>query len=131
MQRIGNVRYQPSRESAPPMPDLSELWIRMTELYGHRWLSQYGETPADTWIRGLADMSTADLGTGIIACVKSGESWPPSLPEFRAYCRPPKRENAAAYVYSGPMLPHKLSDEDRAKGRAAIAAAMRVALEAR
>ena len=65
-------------------------------------------------------MSAADLGQGIIACLKSGEAWPPSLPEFRAYCRP-KRENAAAYRYSGPMLPHTLDDDARAKARALIA----------
>lgn len=66
-------------------------------------------------------MSAADLGQGITGCVKSGEPWPPSLPEFRAFCRPPKRENAGAYRYNGPSLPHLLSDEERAKGRAALA----------
>lgn len=65
-------------------------------------------------------MSTADLGVGLAGCLKGGE-WPPSLPEFRALCRPPKRENAAAYRYTGPSLPHLLSDEERATGRAALA----------
>ena len=66
-------------------------------------------------------MNADDLVTGVIACVQSGEAWPPSLPEFRTYCRPAKRENAAAYRYSGPMLPHKLDDAARAKACAMLA----------
>jgi len=99
----------------------------MTEIYGHKWTSHYGEADIEgTWARGLADMSGQELKAGFIACLNSGEAWPPSLPEFRVMCRPvkEKRENAAAYRCTGPRLPLKLSDEDRAKGRAALAAMM-------
>lgn len=126
MKQAGDIarQYAPrqSSESAPQMQRLSALWVRMTEMYTTRWTSQHGDTPTDTWCKGLADMSAADLGVGLAALLKSGEAWPPSLPEFRAYCRPPKRENAEAYRYTGPSLPHLLDDERRAKGRAAIAA---------
>ena len=65
-----------------------EIWQRMTEMYGHRWTSQQGEEPNDTWLRGLHDLSTADLGCGLVACRDSAEGWPPTLPEFRAMCVP-------------------------------------------
>ncbi len=104
----------------------------MTEIYGHKWTSHYGEADSEgTWAKGLADMSGQELKTGFIACLHNGEAWPPSLPEFRVMCRPvkEKRENAAAYRYTGPSLPHKITDEDKARGRAAIAEAMRAALK--
>lgn len=98
----------------------------MTEIYGHKWTSSYGDSDADsTWAKGLADMSNAELKAGFFACLNSGEAWPPSLPQFRAMCRQPreKREHAAAYQAPPSLqLPHLLNDESRAKGRAAIAA---------
>ena len=70
----------------------------------------------------MADMSAADLGVGIRALLESGNDWPPSLPGFRAMCRPAKRENAAMYrLPPSHQLPHKLSDEARAAGRQHIA----------
>lgn len=99
----------------------------MAEIYGHKWTSAYGDIDRDgTWAQGLADMSNIELRAGFVACVKRSESWPPSLPEFRALCRPvvEKRENEAMYRFPPDrQLPHLLSDEARANGRAALAAA--------
>lgn len=97
----------------------------MAEIYGHKWTSAYGDSDADgTWAKGLADMSNADLKQGFLACIQRGDAWPPSLPEFRALCKPEKRENEAMYRFPPDrQLPHKLSDESRSKGRAALAAA--------
>ena len=68
-------------------------------------------------------MSDADLGVGIRGCIQAASEWPPSLPAFRAMCRPARRENAAMYrVPATRQLPHQLSDERRSEGRAAIAA---------
>ena len=113
-----------SNESARPTLNArlsSELCVRLAELYGHKWVSQYGETLPETWARGLSDMSGADIGNGLIQCLKSGHEWPPSLPEFRAMCKP-KRENAAMYREFPPMLENKVSDEQTAKAREAIRA---------
>lgn len=58
----------------------------MTEMYGHRWTSQQGEEPNDTWIRGLVDINPVQLGCGLVSCRDSADGWPPTLPEFRAKC---------------------------------------------
>jgi len=101
---------------------LSELWVRLAEIYGHKLVSAYGEIPPDTWAHALADCSAADIGTGLRACLESGEDWPPSLAAFLRMCRPMKRINEAAYVVPAErQLPHKLDDDERAKGRAIIA----------
>lgn len=75
-------------------------------------------------------LSAADVGTGIIRMREAGSQWPPSAAEFRAMCKPPKREHAAMYASPALQLTHKLDDEARAKGRAAIAEAMKLALKA-
>lgn len=116
----------PQRASELPKAVIDRFWLRMTEMYGHKWTSSYGDSDADgTWSKGLAGLTNDELKAGFFACLNSGEAWPPSLPEFRVLCRPPKvkRENAAAYRYPGPSLPHLLNDERRAAGRAGVAAA--------
>jgi hypothetical protein len=76
---------------------MNELWRRMTAIYGHKWSSQYGDCDADdTWAKGLADITPEQLGHGLRECLKVGsdrkrtgdEDWPPTLGEFRAYCKP-------------------------------------------
>ena len=40
------------------------LWVRMAEIYGHRWTSSYGDSEsgaARTWAKGLAGVSPAQL----------------------------------------------------------------------
>lgn len=77
---------RPSVANLPPNHPIWELWQRLTEMYGHRWTSQQGEDPNDTWLRGLADVTPKQFGAGLRACCNSGEGWPPTLPEFRALC---------------------------------------------
>lgn len=60
----------------------------MGQLYGHRWLSSYGEADDGTWLAGLQGVTPEQLAIGVQHCVQRGESWPPSMPEFRSRCRP-------------------------------------------
>lgn len=69
---------------------LRTLWLRMAEIYGHRWTSAYGENPeagaGGTWAKGLAGLSPSQLADGLSASIISADPWPPTLPEFRARC---------------------------------------------
>lgn len=75
-----------------PLPATSTrtLWLRMAEIYGHRWTAAYGESAEEgaggTWSKGLAGLSVQQIGAGIGACIASADPWPPTLPEFRAKC---------------------------------------------
>ena len=66
------------------------LWLRMAEIYGHRWTSAYGEDAAlgagNTWEKGLSDCSPKQLANGLSAALVSADPWPPTLPQFRAMC---------------------------------------------
>lgn len=82
-----------SSVTAPPPPPSSTamrtLWVRMAEIFGHRWASSYGEPDggaAETWAKGLAGLTPAQLAAGLSACIASADPWPPTLPEFRARC---------------------------------------------
>lgn len=66
---------------------MATLWLRMTELYGHKWTSVHGESDtSDTWGKVLFGMSREQLAAGMQACARSDDPWPPSAPEFRALC---------------------------------------------
>ncbi len=87
---------QQSPESLPTAQPLGPtatrtLWVRMAEIYGHRWTSSYGaesgqDGAAGTWAKGLAGISPEQIAFGLKACLVSAEPWPPTLPEFRAMC---------------------------------------------
>lgn len=77
------------------MPKLSEsmldkFWIRIAALFGHAWVSQYGDTPegvaGETWAAALAGLSGAQLADGLRETMKLGSDWPPSAPRFRMLC---------------------------------------------
>lgn len=69
---------------------MRRLWLRMSEIYGYRWSSAYGEDAdqgaGTTWARGLAGMAPRDIATGLSAALVSSDPWPPTLPAFRAMC---------------------------------------------
>lgn len=77
-------------------------------MYGHRWVSSFGEKDDGTWCRGLGDISVDELRHGLDACLKNENPWPPTLPEFRALCRPKR----FAYHQDFPKLAEKPTDRN-------------------
>lgn len=73
-----------------------EIWVKMTGIYGHRWVSAYGVSPEHAdgngrstiagamWTRGLAGLTKEQVRAAISRAVVSAEPFPPTLPEFRA-----------------------------------------------
>ena len=66
------------------------LWLRMAKIYGHKWVSSFGQSDDDTWLKGLWDITPEQVGAGLEKCRISKETWPPTLPEFRTMCLPEK-----------------------------------------
>tara|TARA_R110000782_G_scaffold125930_1_gene217560 strand:+ start:1564 stop:1884 length:321 start_codon:yes stop_codon:yes gene_type:complete len=62
------------------------LWFRFSEIFGHQWASQHGDTPTDTWIRGLDGLTSEQFGVGLRALLDRDDTWPPNLVEFRQLC---------------------------------------------
>lgn len=66
------------------------LWKRMSEIYGHRWTSAYGEEPVGGWEVALTGVTPAMVKTGLarMAADPRYQAWPPAALEFRALCLP-------------------------------------------
>jgi hypothetical protein len=96
-------------------------------MYGHRWTSQQGEEPNDTWIRGTYGLTTDQIARGLSQCVNLAHDWPPTLPEFRKLCLDdpgvPRWEcRAHKIIDPGTLIEDKTAREKRvADGREQIA----------
>lgn len=64
------------------------IWRRMSEIYGHKWVSQHGTQPSDTWTVALADVTVEQIAHAFRALLRELPEWPPSLPDFVRLCRP-------------------------------------------
>lgn len=88
---------------------MANLWRRMTELYGHKFTSAYGDEPNDTWARALSHATGRQIANGLQACFKREDNWPPTLPEFVEMCRP------RSLPPEHKSLPKPRADKDTAK----------------
>lgn len=94
------------------------LWLRMTEAFGHKWTSSFGERPTKTWTDGLNDMTVADLKRGLVSLKmwQEDSGWPPTLLQFRELCRPHSAPAHSAYVpLPEPLTPFELRQQKAAQ----------------
>lgn len=87
-ERSGTSQVRPS---ALPEKLMNTLFERMEDRYGDLWANRYGAFPRarvmKTWSEDLADLSPEEFIRGCQA--SKNLKFPPTLPEFRALCRPP------------------------------------------
>lgn len=94
---IAKALDQPSTELPPTsqpqkLPDrlLERLWLKMTEMYGHRWTSSFGDIPKpdSAWAIVLKGLSGQQLANGLNVLVHKGDEydWPPPANVFRSLC---------------------------------------------
>ena len=139
MQHVSQLITAPSEKSdeqtmnendAPLMlsdKQVGQVWQRMASMYGHRWTSNYGIEDDGTWRKGLAGLTPAQIGAGLVKCLERNpaggeEDWPPTLNEFRAMCLP---EKVPHYHRDYIALPRPAQDPDAIEN---ALAAMREAL---
>ena len=65
----------------------SKLWVRMTQIYGHKWVSSYGPDPTPPWINLITNLPNEKIAHGLQEMIKLGESWPPALTDFNKMCQ--------------------------------------------
>ncbi|HHS8316172.1 TPA: hypothetical protein ACTUNV_002625 [Legionella pneumophila] len=60
----------------------------MAEIYGSRFINQYGDHDSGVWARVLNDLSEADMDFGLMAMTRDirFETWPPNCTQFRHLC---------------------------------------------
>lgn len=80
-----------------------QVFARLQCLYPRKWPSQFKtekqrEMAKREWAHGLEGLTQAEINRGFEAIAKSGDDWPPSLPEFLAKCKTiPHKINSQAY----------------------------------
>ncbi|MFV0535195.1 MAG: hypothetical protein ACK5MR_16320 [Cumulibacter sp.] len=62
------------------------LWDRMTEIYGHKWVSSYGEEPNAAWCGIIDGLEAEQIKRGLTALLESDDPWPPTAIRFRQLC---------------------------------------------
>lgn len=103
-----------SRREPLPLPWVARLFERMADMYGSLWHDRWASLPMPrvmaTWAEDLADLTVDELKSGLSAC--KTRPFPPTLPEFRALCRPPVNL-ALSYLEAVEQLVKRQRGEDR------------------
>lgn len=106
---------------------MEKLWLYLSELYGYKFSSQYGETPSPVWTRVLSDLSPEAIGYGIdnLETLPSENGYPPGALEFKKLCkahhdRSPTGINHEAYRRH-PSIDAPPPSDDKDYGRSQIA----------
>lgn len=88
-------------EALTPVPEtwIEKLFHKMLLEYGKKFTDQWGMVDTGEmiahWSRELAGYSGAEIKAGVDGL--SSRSWPPTLPDFKAMCRPPVDSVRAYY----------------------------------
>lgn len=78
------------------------FWLRMTEIYGAKWVNSYGSEPTELWILTIKQLPKFRIKHAMHTLMNSGGSFVPTLPEFKEIARnapmPPNlRQKAVAH----------------------------------
>jgi hypothetical protein len=69
---------------------MDKLWLKMTEMYGHRWTANFGVSadPGHSWATVLKGLTGDQLANGLNALVEKADEfdWPPPANVFRSMC---------------------------------------------
>jgi len=66
---------------------INKLWVRMSQIYGAKWVSNYGEVPTQPWINLINNMPHEKIAHGLNEIIKEGDNWPASLAKFNKMCQ--------------------------------------------
>ncbi len=72
---------------------IENLFAKFVAMYGTKLADQWAganlEQVKSTWAQALSELSRPEIVDGIQRLIRSGKPFPPTLPEFYGYCRPP------------------------------------------
>jgi hypothetical protein len=101
---------------------MDKLWIKMAEMYGHRWTSNFGVSAdqGHSWATVLKGLTREQLANGLNELAERADKfdWPPPANVFRALCM------------QVPGLPSEAQAWDEARTGAYSHPAVRIAAEA-
>ena len=78
--------------AAPLQPNsiMRWLWTTLAGCFGPLWTSTYGTSPESEagrlWAKALGECTQKQLQRGVDAATSNDKTFPPTLPQFRAWC---------------------------------------------
>lgn len=71
-----------------PIELIATLFLQLTDIYGSRFVNQYGEKDSGVWYQALCDLEEEAIRFGLHAVLRDArfETWPPNCTQFRHLC---------------------------------------------
>ena len=88
-QLIESSRQSSEQPTSREEQVINLLWVRLAEIYGQGFVTQYGEMPSRSWKDLLRGISPDQIKSGLEKLTKRESSFPPNAIEFRQLCIPP------------------------------------------
>jgi hypothetical protein len=69
---------------------MTQLWLRMSEIYGAQFANQYGQVGGEsfqTWVLSLRHLTPGDIKHGFTKLLERESTFVPNLNEFRLLCK--------------------------------------------
>jgi hypothetical protein len=61
---------------------IAAFWRMMLDLFGQRWVTNYGQEPSPLWTSAIETLTAKEIKAGIRQLLTRGAAHPPTLPEF-------------------------------------------------
>ena len=69
------------------MNKIETIWAALTDMYGSKFLSAYGEKPSQMWTVAINGFKEFEIQRGLRKLLHKGSGTPPTLPQFVAACK--------------------------------------------
>ena len=66
---------------------IDKFWVRMTQIFGHKWTSSFGATPSKPWADSINRLQANEIKHGLDVMMKDNDEWPPTLKAFLKMCK--------------------------------------------
>lgn len=64
-----------------------EVWKNLCEMFGSKFVSNYGENPSQMWIAAINGFKDYEVQRGLRKLLYKGSGTPPTLPQFVSACK--------------------------------------------
>lgn len=58
------------------------VWLRLKQMYGERFVREFGPTPSQPWLAALDELTDEQCGAALTSLRKAASKWVPTLGEF-------------------------------------------------
>ena len=68
------------------MTKTEHVWAALTDMYGSKFISAYGDKPLQMWAQIIENIPQYKIERGLRKLLVKGSGTPPTLPQFNAAC---------------------------------------------